>query len=82
MAALLHDSSLSQIAPEADKFLAQRDLHPSTPARACSVLQSLAEAEQADRAGTGTAVLAKLKSILHEEPASPYARHRGSRQIG
>ena len=57
-AVLLHDSTLTRISAEADTFLAQRGLPPSTPTRAYAMLHSLAEAKQVDRAGT--AVLSKL----------------------
>ena len=73
--ALLHDATLTPPPPEAERFLAQRDLHPSTPARAYAMLQSMAETEQADRAGT--AVLSKLKFVLNEEPASRTRNNRG-----
>ena len=70
--ALLHDATLTHTSPEAERFLAQQNLHPSTPARAYAMLHSMTETEQADRAGT--AVLSKLKSVLNEEPASPYEK--------
>ena len=79
MAALLHDSTLTHTPTEAERFLAQRDLHPFTPSRAYTMLHSLAEAEQADRAST--TVLFKLKFVLNEEPVSPYDKQHRKSQI-
>ena len=43
------------------------------------MLHSMVQTQQADRAGT--AVLSKLKSVLHEEPASPYEKQQRKSQI-
>ena len=61
------------------RYLAQKNMHPTTLARAYSMLQSLAENERAQHCGT--TVLPKLRSILHEEPASPYEKKQRRMQI-
>ena len=43
------------------------------------MLHSLAEAEQADKAGT--TVVSKVKSVLNEEPFSPYEKQQRKSQI-
>ena len=72
-------SSRHHVSTEAIAFLGRKGPNPHSTEQAYAMILSFAEQEATDR--TGTKVLRMLRTTLHTEPASPYAKQQPKMEI-